>query len=104
MTGSIFDPWSVGARLATRVIELNTDLGTLAVAKFDDSLQRCNLAICPQALKAVLSTSFFETLHWPKPTASSGDMRPSGTTAVASTQIAPTPRVAKPWGCIIMQK
>lgn len=31
-----------------------------------------------------------------KLTASSGDIRPSGTTLVASMQTAPTPRVAKP--------
>ena len=30
-------------------------------------------------------------------TASSGEIRPSGTTAVASMQIAPTPRVANPY-------
>lgn len=33
-------------------------------------------------------------------TASLGEMRPSGTTAVASMQMAPTPRVAKPYRVI----
>lgn len=33
-------------------------------------------------------------------TASCGEIRPSGTTAVASMQIAPTPRVAKPYICM----
>jgi hypothetical protein len=64
------------------------------MCKVYDAFQRLYVAIGPNSLHG------HELGRWGMDvilTRSSGDMRPSGTTAVASTTIAPTPREAKPW-------
>jgi hypothetical protein len=44
-------PRGVGGSLSARMCELHTDLGTLAVAKVDNTLQRSDLGVRPEALK-----------------------------------------------------
>jgi hypothetical protein len=75
--------------------ELDANFCTLAMAELNDSLQWHHLTVLPQTLEIhIISAVAHEHLF--EPTASSGDMRPSGTTLVASIQIDPAPRVAKP--------
>lgn len=67
-----------------------------------ERISRCAQVVefdCPSIIPIDTSVGItFEDLgcRWVALTASSGEIRPSGTTDVASMQIAPTPRVAKP--------
>jgi hypothetical protein len=72
------DPGCERRQLAACMRELDTDLRRLRVCKVDYPLER-------RDLRSVQSP------------ASSGEMRASGTTAVASMLIPPAPRVAKPY-------
>ena len=98
------DPWRICGRLPPRMGELHANNGAVGMREVNNSLQRRDLAVRPESLRRIRMSP---QVHGDGKigialTASCGEIRPSGTTAVASIQIAATPRVANP--CLIMRE
>lgn len=87
------NPRCIGGRFPTSMCKLYSYCTALCVCKVYDPLERFYVTIGPDPLNGdeISQRSLGVVL-----TISSGDMRPSGTTAVASIVMAPTPREAKP--------
>ena len=87
------NPWGISGCFSASVRQLYSNYSALRVRKVYDPLEGFYVAVGPDPLDGDEINQ--RPLQF-MPTMSSGDMRPSGTTAVASTRIAPTPREAKP--------
>ena len=87
-------PRGISGCFPASVPKLYSNCSALGVCKVYNPLERFYVAVGPNPLDDNEDNQrpFGAVL-----TISSGDIRPSGTTAVASTMMAPTPREAKPW-------
>jgi hypothetical protein len=86
------NPRCIGGSFATSVRELNANKCTLSMDKLDNTLERGDMFVRP---KTIICNNLRFIDKNKESALPSGEMRPSGRIAVASTVIAPAPRVAK---------